>query len=116
MVIYFLNWMGPVSLRWYEENEVPYTEKVIKSQITKDKEIIVKEYAPQYGCGRIDVDGIEDEPYGVEYSVGVMEMESWSTLANWLDELHTEKPLSKEEIFERFKAETGHEIRWFKKN
>jgi hypothetical protein len=42
-----------------------------------------------YSCGRIDVRGIPDEPYGDEISVPPMLSTDWRLFGNWLDDVQT---------------------------
>lgn len=93
MISYYLNFMGPISKSWYVKNNVP-------------------EGVYLYG-GRIDISGIPNEPFGHEYGVEIMYESSWSLLSDWLDDLTTEKVLTKEEIFELFESECNHKIKWF---
>ena len=43
----------------------------------------------QYSCGRIDVRGIADEPYGDEIGVPPMLSSDWQAFSNWLDDVQT---------------------------
>jgi hypothetical protein len=42
-----------------------------------------------YSCGRIDVRGIPDEPYGDEISVPPMLSTDWRLFGNWLHDTQT---------------------------
>lgn len=106
--------MGVASNRWYEENNIPYITRKTNSRFLKEQ-IEVKEYITDYCCGRIDIHGVPDEPYGLEYGVGIMESDSWIKLSDWLSSLRTSSVLSKDEIFEKFEKENNHKIKWFKK-
>ena len=106
--------MGPVSNKWYEDNNIPYTEGSFYSKI-KNKTIVYKKYKTHYCCGRIDVHGIPDEPYGVEYGVDLMDNESWCHFGLWLGMLETEILYTLEELIQKFEKETNYKIKWFKK-
>ena len=84
---YFLNWMGPVSRDWCEE------------------------HGYHWATGRIDVDGIPDEPYGIEYGVPLMHKEDWGKFARFLWDLNVDCLYTKEELFEMFESMNG-QIRW----
>lgn len=73
MVTYFLNWMGPISHRWYEINKIPYTVETKYSEHS-DREYNVKHYDCYYSTGRIDIHN--GEPFGDEYAIGVMKSTS----------------------------------------
>ena len=87
MTTYFLNWMGPVSRDWCEE------------------------HGYHWATGRIDVDGIPDEPYGIEYGVPLMHKEDWGKFARFLWDLNVDCLYTKEELFEMFESMNG-QIRW----
>lgn len=110
---FFLNWMGVINTHWYEENKIPFTlEK--KHSLLLDEEVILKHYHTYYSCGRIDVSGHPEHPFGFEYSVGVMDNESWYKLGYWLDNLVLPYlPDSVEEIFDMFEKDTGFKINWW---
>jgi hypothetical protein len=42
-----------------------------------------------YSCGRIDVRGIPDQPYGDEIGVPPMLSEDWRRFGDWLDDVQT---------------------------
>lgn len=111
---FFLNWMGPVALSWYEDNNIPFIEEVRWSTLF-EKWVAHKTYSPQYCCGRIDIGPkTEDNPWGLEYGVGIMEQGSWYTLSKWLQEVELYELPSKEGLISMFEEETGHKIKWFK--
>ena len=114
MVTYSTNMMGVWFNTWYEKNNIPYTI-IRRYSETLDREIEVKEYEKHYAGGRIDIRGVPDEPFGLEYGLPVMECESWSLFSDWLDGLETDNVLPYQEIIDRFEQETGHTIAWFNK-
>lgn len=114
MVTYSTNMMGVWSNSWYEKNNIPYTMTRRYSEIL-GKEIEVKEYHQHYYCGRIDIRGVPDEPFGLEYGLPVMGCDSWEVFSEWLDGLETEEVLHYTEIINKFEQETGHKIAWFNK-
>ena len=111
---FFLNWMGPVSTKWYEDNKVPYRDKIIKHNVFKEH-IMCREYNISYSCGRIDVYGHPDYPYNYEYSVDIMESESWYKLKDYLNDLKLDYlPDDVQEIYDMFEKDTGWKIQWWK--
>lgn len=113
MYTFFLNWMGVASLKWYEENNIPYTEEVKYSELL-GREYTARNYTPYYSCGRIDVSG-GDLIWGHEISVPPMTEQSWDKLGEWLDKLTLDHIPLGDGIFSLFEEETGHKIEWWKK-
>lgn len=110
---FFLNWMGVVNMDFYERNNIPYTEET-KYIESLGKEYTLKTYEKYYSCGRIDVHGHEEHPWGYEYGVGIMDNESWNAFGDWLYALTLEYlPDSVEEIVEMFEADTNFKINWW---
>ena len=119
MITYFMNWMGPVSMKWYEKNNIPYKEtwitfKNLRKYGIKTEPRMVKKYLQEYCCGRIDVSGVPGEPCGIEYGVGMITKESWMAMVDYLKDLKTTSVLSKDELFHKFESDTGQKIQWFK--
>lgn len=111
---FFLNWMGVVSTKWYDDMQIPFTLETKYSELL-GKEITLKNYEKYYSCGRIDVHGHEEHPWGYEYGVGIMDNESWSKFGDWLHELTLDYlPDSVEEIVDMFEVDTNYTINWFK--
>lgn len=109
-----LNWMGVVSTGWYDRNGIPFTT-VKKFNSILNREVELKYYDKYYCCGRIDVYGHPEHPFNFEYSVDVMEGESWNLLGTWLDNLTLDYlPDNVEELYDKFESETGHKILWWK--
>lgn len=110
---FFLNRMGIASSRWYEENNIPFTE-VWSSIESISFSGMVKTYTTHYACGRIDVYGHPEHPFNYEYGVNIMETESWYYLSDWLGRLTLNYlPDTVEEIYEMFEKETSHKIKWW---
>lgn len=90
MITYSTNWMGPINSDW------------------------IKEHGDCWAAGRIDIYGVPDEPYPIEYSLPVMNSIDWEDFSKWLDDLETEELLSLEGILEKYFVDTGRIIRWWK--
>jgi len=84
--------MGPASLKWYTDRGIDHT----------------KEY---WYAGRIDIRGVEDEPYGLEYGLAVMDGESWGRFSEFLRSLTTKEVWEYDKLIEEF--EKHHKIRWW---
>lgn len=90
MIYYHLNFMGPINEKFIRENG---------------------EY---WAAGRIDIYGVPDEPYGLEYSVPIMHVSDWNKLSLWLREYKTEELVSFNTIIEEYQKENTP-IQWFSK-
>ena len=98
MISYSTNWMGPISMDWYEKNGVDY-EKV------------------KYSGGRIDIYGLDPEEFWGgrgEHSLPLMRTEDWNLFSDWLDDFESEELMSLIEILQEYRQDTGHVIRWWK--
>ena len=95
-VTYFLNWMGPVSNKWYTDRGL----------------------TDNYSAGRIDVRDSSKEGYEgwVEYAVPLMVSEDWYILGYWLETLETTEVWDYDMLISIFEGEVlnGRKIRWWK--
>ncbi|ATS94036.1 hypothetical protein P13BB106kb_p052 [Pectobacterium phage DU_PP_V] len=113
MVTYFLNWMGPVSNRWYEENNIPYTEEEKFNSILGEV-VKIRTYETKYGAGRVDIH--DASPFGSELGVPLMDMQSWNRLGHYLANLKTtDAPRNLAELVNWYEQDTGETINWFTK-
>jgi hypothetical protein len=90
MITYSTNWMGPINTQWIEE------------------------HGDCWAAGRIDIYGLPDEPYPIEYSLPVMNIIDWEDFSEWLDDLETEELLSFDELIAQFEQTVGKKIQWWK--
>jgi len=90
MITYSTNWMGPINAKWIEE------------------------HGDCWAAGRIDIYGVPDEPYPIEYSLPPMHNEDWNDLSDWLYNLETEELLSFDALIALFELEVGNKIQWWK--
>ena len=87
-ISYSLNWMGPINKAWCEE------------------------HGNHWCIGRIDIRGVPDEPWGLEYHVKCMHEEDWANFDTFLRGLDNGDVLyTREELCEMFEALHG-KIRW----
>lgn len=110
---YSTNMMGPAAVRWYEENNIPFTEVTTYSKLFGE-ETTVKVYE-QWAGGRIDCrcDDMSDPDYshyGSELGVPIIPAEQWNRLSEWCDKLRTPRLLSEKELYTRFEEETGEKL------
>ena len=120
MITYSTNWMGPINLNWYRERGL--TEK--KTRVVTEDSVLVEmgrkvgdvleydEVTTYYSGGRIDIRGVPDEPWGLEYGVAPMHGEDWNALGDYLWDLTTEDLLSYNTLIEQFETHYGKKIRW----
>ena len=112
MITYSTNFMGPISVKWYEDNKIPYQSITRINPYTGNKTTI-KKFMKQYAGGRLDVNGT-GEPFGQEIGVPIMEAESWNELQEFLWTFSSDKVLTLEQIVQALEDETGFRIVWFK--
>lgn len=109
MVNYSTNWMGPVSTRWYEDRNIPYTLKKTSGGVE------YKEFKVQYACGRIDIYGLQRDEYyegRSEYGVSPMVQQDWNLLSDFLHSFETENLISYAGIISTFEESLGRSVRW----
>ena len=85
--------MGPVSMGWYRTRGLTQTQTKTATENTMfyniGDEYTTEGVTLSYSCGRIDVRGIPDEPYGDEISVPPMLSTDWRLFGNWLHDTQT---------------------------
>ena len=119
MISYSTNMMGPWHTSWYTERGLTHkathivTTDIIKEYSEGDT-IEYDEITTRYAGGRIDIRGVPDEPYGLEYGLAVMHGEDWSALSDWLETLETDDVWKYEHLIEFFEKYYGKKIRWIK--
>jgi hypothetical protein len=120
MINYSLNWMGPLSLDWYKTRglavQVPivvepdswYTHSGYQAGDT----VTQTEVTARYCCGRVDVSGVPDEPYGTEIGVPPMLAGDWHDFAMWLEKLSTDYVYTLTELVTEYE-QTHEPITWY---
>ena len=94
MITYSTNWMGPVTRSWYTDRGLDPMEG-------------------GWNAGRIDIRGVEDEPYGLEYGLSIMSTRSWHELSIWLNSLQTKELWTYDQIIQEFEN-NNNKIEWWK--
>ena len=123
-ISYDTNFMGPISTSWYKErnltrSKVMYVDSDRLSQalnVPLGTRYEIDEVTEHWCGGRIDIYGVPNEPYPIEYSLPVMHVESWNVLTDWLEDFESDELLTFDELINTFEADTGHKIRWWKDN
>ena len=112
MIRYSTNWMGPISTNWYKERGLlrPISRKIIEEGDVS--EIVEYEVTTEQSGGRIDIYGVPDEHYPLEYGLPVMHGEDWNALSDWLDTVETDDLWEYEHLIEKFEEYYGKKIRW----
>tara|TARA_R110000782_G_scaffold221607_1_gene308811 strand:+ start:261 stop:593 length:333 start_codon:yes stop_codon:yes gene_type:complete len=102
--------MGPISTKWYEDRDIPF---VMKRTSGKHLPAVdYKEYLESYSGGRIDIRGVPDEPWGLEYGLPIMHTEDWCALSDWLNDFESEELVLYNSLIEQFEEHYGKPIRW----
>ena len=86
MATYYLNWCGPINMKWLEEN------------------------GTQWSGGRIDV--ADGSTFGSEYTVRPILSEDWYAWGEWMNSLETDEVLTFNQLVDQF-IEQGGELRWW---
>ena len=115
MISYSTNWMGPIALRWYDDNNIPFTATTQISRLT-NKEITIKTYETYWAVGRIDIYGLDNVDYydgRSEMSLPMMRQEDWATFSEWLNKVTTIGMKSLDKLLEMYYNEGNENIRWW---
>ena len=98
MISYSTNWMGPVNMQWYEERG------------------LLEEGSAQpttcYSAGRIDIYGVPDEHYPLEYGLAPMHGEDWNGFSDWLEGFNTQELWEFEKLIAFYEGASNTKIRW----
>ena len=113
MISYSTNWMGPISIKWYEDRNIPYVMKRSKG-IEPFPARDYKDYV-EYSGGRIDIYGLDEEQYWggkSEYDVRPMRHEDWYDFGEWLDKIECNALISYGTLIDLFEKTHKRKIRW----
>jgi hypothetical protein len=66
----------------------------------------------KYSCGRIDVRGVPDEPYGLEIGVPPMLSTDWRLFSNWLEDVKTIVVWTLEDLVTAYEHRNNTKITW----
>jgi hypothetical protein len=108
--------MGPVSMDWYRQRGLTQTETKTADADTMfynaGETYETETVTTHYSCGRIDVRGIPDEPYGDEIGVPPMLSSDWRAFGDWLDDVLTVSVWSLENLVAAYEHQTNTKITW----
>jgi len=119
-ITYSTNMMGPYFMDWYHKRGlVRLVERTVDSEFVADLRGLkmgdhywIEEITTHYAGGRIDIYGVPNEPFPLEYGVALMHADDWYALGAFLDTLETEKLWTYEELINTFEEYCGRKIRW----
>jgi len=118
MITYATNWMGPINMEWFRERGLT---EIVSEVLEQDHEFSglkkgqIHDYetiTTYYSAGRIDIRGVPDEPWGLEYSLPPMHGEDWNDFSSWLEDLTTFELWEYEDIIDQYEEDRGTKIRW----
>lgn len=91
---YSTNWMGPISIQWYEERNLT----TINTIMVKGEQIETKDIIEQWAGGRIDVRGGNTGPYGDEIALPIMRGACYRSFSDWLETYETDEMWSLKDL------------------
>ena len=106
---YSPNMMGPASIKWYENNNIPYTivKYVNKFIDPTGKEVERKDYT-EYAGGRIDIHC--DVCQWQEIACPIMIGTDWNLLHDFCDEFESDTQLNEVQFFDEFERWLGRPV------
>ena len=113
---YSTNWMGPVSMNWYEQRGLVETKMITLEEdstfsgLKAGDQYESKEITTHYSCGRIDIMGTDD-PHGDEIGVPPMRSEDWARFGDWLETFETDDVWTLEQLVELYERDNP-KITW----
>jgi hypothetical protein len=114
---------------WFRERGL--TEKVTVTVRSEMQRIILSRSRPDieigdtferdevvmsYSGGRIDIRGVSDEPWGLEYGLPLMRTEDWNDFSDWLESFQTHELWEFDDIIKLYESASGRKIRWWKED
>lgn len=116
MISYYLNQMGPWSMKWYTDRGLTEKQTIKFSEdfVIKEKagtELVVDVCTIQMAAGRIDIS--DGSPFGDEISVPVMYLEDWKNFGAWLWKFKTKRKWNLDRLVKEYEK-TNTPIRWWK--
>ena len=110
--------MGPVSMQWYRDRGLTRVETKTATEntmfTTEGEPFTSETITTHYSCGRIDVRGIPDEPYGDEIGVPPMLSSDWRLFGDWLDDVQTMSIWTLADLVTAYENQTNTKITWIK--
>ena len=113
-VSYSLNWMGPISNKWYEDHKIPVKYTIDTTNKKTGEPVKYKIYEENYSAGRIVIQ--DGSQYPKEICVPPMRSSCWLKLGEWLIYYQTDEPKGLGTILKHFEENTGCQIVWYNNN
>jgi len=113
---YSTNWMGPVSMHWYEQRGLVETKMITLDEdsafsgLKAGDQYECEEIVTYYSAGRIDIHGTGD-PYGEEIGVPPMTSEDWYRFGAWLETFETDTVWTLDQLVELYER-ANPKITW----
>jgi len=108
---YSPNMMGPASLDWYKNNNIPYAMETFTPWWEgDDAEARERKKYEQYAGGRIDISC--ETCMWEELGAPIMKAIDWNKLHDFCDEFSSETRLNEIEFFGEFEKWLGRPIQW----
>lgn len=108
--------MGPVNLDWYRQRGLTQVEHKIATEdsmlYNHSESYTLETITTYYACGRIDVRGVPDEPYGLEIGVPPMLASDWRAFGDWLDDVETCSVWTLQDLVAAYEHQTNSKITW----
>ena len=105
-----------MNLEWYRERGLTLIDEHVATEDTmfynKGETYTRETITTSYSCGRIDVRGIPDEPYGDEIGVPPMLSTDWRLFSNWLEDVKTIVVWSLEDLVAAYEHRNNTKITW----
>lgn len=101
MITYSTNWMGPVSLKWYEDRNLTTTKTIM----VKDQLVETVDITQQWAGGRIDIRGEGLGIYGEEMSLPIMHRDCYNSFSDWLDTFETDDVWTLAQLVEMYEKD-----------
>ena len=103
-------------MNWYRDRGLTRTETKVGEHdcmLYKAGEAFTSEtITTHYSCGRIDVRGVPDEPYGLEIGVPPMLTLDWQRFGRWLDGVETVAVWTLKDLVTAYEHQTQTKITW----
>jgi len=108
--------MGPATLEWYRQRGLTLVDERVATEdsmfYNKGETYTSEIITTSYSCGRIDVRGVPDEPYGLEIGVPPMLTSDWQRFGRWLDGVQTVAVWTLEDLVAAYEHRNNTKITW----
>lgn len=103
-------------MKWYRDRGLTLVDEHIATEDTmfynRGEKYTREVITTSYSCGRIDVRGVPDEPYGLEIGVPPMLTLDWQHFGRWLDDVQTVAVWSLDNLVAAYEHHNKTKITW----